>query len=83
MAKTPKIKDDAAVTESADGPKEAPTPAGHTEGDADAVKAKMREALEKKKSHQHGGSSGGTGKVKGPNTAGAGQQRRVFRRKSG
>lgn len=65
-----------------EAPRESPTPAGHTEGDAESVKAKMREALERKKSQQHGGAVG-TSKVKGPHGAAAGQQRRVFRRKSG
>nr|NLD41594.1 DUF5302 domain-containing protein [Actinomycetales bacterium] len=71
-----------AGTELAEGPREAPAPAGHTEGDADAVKAKMRAALEKKKTQHHGGSAG-SAQVKGPHGAAAGQQRRVFRRKSG
>lgn len=51
-------------------------------GDVDAVKAKMLEALEKKNA-QHHASAAGRNQVKGPNAAAAGQQRRVFRRKSG
>jgi len=67
-----------------EGPAEVPAPAGHVEGDADSVKAKMREALERKKSQQHGGGAAGGSKVKGPHgAASAGSQRRVFRRKSG
>ncbi len=48
----------------------------------DELKAKMREALEKKNA-QHHLSAGGGGRLKGPQAANGGQQRRVFRRKSG
>lgn len=50
--------------------------------EVDAVKAKMREALDKKNAQHHASASGAAG-VKGPNASNAGQQRRVFRRKSG
>ncbi|HZK05318.1 MAG TPA: DUF5302 domain-containing protein [Actinomycetaceae bacterium] len=65
-------------------PEVAPTPTGATdgEGDVDAVKAKMRDALEKKKAREQSGEAG-QGKAKASHTAAAGQQRRVFRRKSG
>ncbi|MHB1063985.1 MAG: DUF5302 domain-containing protein [Georgenia sp.] len=46
------------------------------------LKAKMRAALDKKNAQHHAGTDGG-GTLKGPHTANGGQQRRVFRRKSG
>lgn len=50
---------------------------------ADDVKAKFREALERKKSASHRSAEGAehTGAVHGPETNGGGQ--RMFRRKSG
>lgn len=56
--------------------------APRTRASKEELKAKMREALEKKNAQQHTSAAGG-GRLKGPHAADGGQQRRVFRRKSG
>ena len=56
---------------------------GATSAPNDDVKAKFREALERKKNASHRSAEGAeqTGSVHGPETTGGGQ--RMFRRKSG
>ncbi len=59
-----------------------PEDAAQNNSDSEAIKEKMRAALEKKNAQQHSNAAGGA-QVKGPHASAAGQQRRVFRRKSG